>query len=629
MKKSIILITLLGFVFLSARYERQAENSYSEKYYNSLERVVADIYKLQQVVENERPEQEIRDQLHNARTSLKAADIWLRYFHPIAYKKLNAPLPVEWEVEVLEKWESPYERKGAGLTLFELYLEEDYDKDSAANLLKQSLLALKQIADTSDFYIKHDPQQMHYANRLWLLNLASIYTTGFECPNTDSVIVELQAMMESTHEVLSLYNDNYPSYSFSEVYMEGLESAIQFVKRQPKDFELFDHFIFLRHYINPLYGAVQRRIQDLGLKTSNVNDFSLNPQATSIFGQNVYRAQETMGLFKGLDQDADKQRLWDLGELLFYDPVLSGNNQRSCISCHKPSDCFTENEVKTSMSYDGVNRLERNTPSLLGVLNNHLLMLDGRHIHPLRQANDVIHNQKEMGSTKGEVFKEVMKIKHYRKEFKYLSSKVLNDELSVDHIYSALIYYYSSFDERKAPFDQVINNEIELPNEVQQGYNLFMSKAECGTCHFLPEFNGVKPPYVGSEFEVIGTPKDTLFSALSEDLGRGDVHNVAEMTNAFRTPTLRNLSCTQPYMHNGVFETLEEVVDFYNEGGGAGKGLVVDNQTLNSEKLNLTKDEIAKVVTFLKALDEGYELETKDMKLPRGRWKLKKRKTEY
>ena len=114
-----------------------------------------------------------------------------------------------------------------------------------------------------------------------------------------------------------------------------------------------------------------------------------------------------------------------------------------------------------------------------------------------------------------------------------------------------------------------------LKQSEQKGFNLFMSKAQCGTCHFVPQFNGVKPPYAGSEFEVIGVPEDSNYKRLSPDKGRYEINPVNEMMNAFRTGTVRNAAYTKPYMHNGVFQTLDQVIELYDVGGGTGKKLVV------------------------------------------------------
>ena len=141
-------------------------------------------------------------------------------------------------------------------------------------------------------------------------------------------------------------------------------------------------------------------------------------------------------------------------------------------------------------------------------------------------------------------------------------------------------------------------------NEVN-GMNLFMGKAKCATCHFMPLFNGTVPPnFAKTEHEVVGTPMDAEGTRLSNDEGRYKYNMMPQLRNAYKTPGLRNVAETGPYMHNGVYKTLEEVVDFYNKGGGKGLGLPVENQTLPFDKLNLTDKEMKDLVAFMKTLSD-------------------------
>ena len=138
-----------------------------------------------------------------------------------------------------------------------------------------------------------------------------------------------------------------------------------------------------------------------------------------------------------------------------------------------------------------------------------------------------------------------------------------------------------------------------------------MGKAACGTCHFAPAFNGTVPPYYqDSESEVLGIlyEYDTLKPVLDQDIGRlgnGLPGEEAEhFIRSFKTVTVRNAALTGPYMHNGSINTLEEVVDFYNRGGGEGMGLSVPHQTLPPDPLNLTAQEQADIVAFMEALTD-------------------------
>jgi cytochrome c peroxidase len=131
-----------------------------------------------------------------------------------------------------------------------------------------------------------------------------------------------------------------------------------------------------------------------------------------------------------------------------------------------------------------------------------------------------------------------------------------------------------------------------------------MGKAKCGTCHYMPLFNGTLPPkYFASDAEVIGVPASPADTAIDPDPGWFNIIRIASFKHAFKIPTVRNAARTAPYMHNGVFATLEDVMDFYNDGGGAGHGLRVANQTLSSDSLHLTQTEIKEVIAFIKSLN--------------------------
>jgi len=158
---------------------------------------------------------------------------------------------------------------------------------------------------------------------------------------------------------------------------------------------------------------------------------------------------------------------------------------------------------------------------------------------------------------------------------------------------------------------------------VIDGFNLFMGKAGCATCHFPPTFSGLVPPlFYESESEVLGVPAENVGvdAILDDDMGR--YHNgrskefFENYKNSFKTVTLRNIALTAPYMHNGVFNTLEEVMEFYNNGGGAGMGIEVPNQTLPADSLHLTQYEQTAIITFMEALTDTVNLTSKPKSLP-------------
>ncbi len=570
----------------------------------------------------------VKLEIQKARNCMKAGDFWFRYLDPLAQKSINGPLPVEWETEVFEKFEKPYKREGAGLTLAAQYLDEPgWNKKVLLSLVNKAISATdvykadsvtRQLGRYHHFYL---------CNRLFLLNLAAIYTTGFECPDTTAIIPELRMMLTATVEIYQAFNSSFPVTSLSIEYLELYSRMIAFVNSQQNDYSLFDQYHFIKDYVNPLFALNQQLMRQYNVVSRSYVDYTMNKTVSSIFNKDLYRGQSTKGIFLRVE-DPDALKIIDsIGKLFFYDPLLSGNNKRSCASCHNPDKYFSDN-VTTSMEFNNKDHLLRNTPSLINVQYNHLIMLDGRHISLQGQAKDVITNLKEMACDEKELIKKVLSCPDYKKALKLLLSYTPEqEEISIAHIVSAITTYFGKYGNAYSPFDDAMNNKSELTATAQRGFNLFMSKAQCATCHFVPQFNGVKPPFVGSEFEVIGVPADTGYNLLSNDKGRYDVNAADETLHAFRTGSLRNIAHTAPYMHNAVFSSLAEVVDFYNEGGGAGKGLSVPNQTLGSDKLRLTDTEKNELISFMQSLDEKLFFESAPVQLPFSKYKeLNKRK---
>ena len=560
----------------------------------------------------------IKNKIEQARLKLKGIDFWLRYLDPVAYHKINGPLPVEWETEVFEKFEPPYKREGAGLSLAESYLnEKNIEKDSLLHLIHSALQTTKGYLSDSITANLSKYDHFYLANRLFLLNLAAIYTTGFECPGSSNIIPELGSMLESVEHIYAAYNESFPGYPIKNEYLNIYHNAILFVKGQPTDYTKFDHFSFIRKYVNPLFSLNQKMIGNYGVISNNFNDFSLNDKAVSIFDKFLYKGQNPKGIYIAVDDEATLAEIKQVGKLLFYDPILSGNNKRSCASCHKPTEYFTDTAKATSRQFDNQQMLTRNAPSLINVVYNHLLMLDGKHISLMNQAKDVIANPIEMGGNDEEVLKKVLSCNDYAKAFKRFVKLTPNSKkINIDHIVSAVILYYSSYSNYYSPFDNAMNDNKEINTNCEKGFNIFMGKAQCATCHYVPQFNGVKPPYINTEFEVLGVPVDTAYSKISPDSGRARVNSAPQTINAFRTGSIRNAEHTKPYMHNGVFNTLEEVINFYDAGGGVGKGLKISNQTLSPDSLKLSSTEKNQLITFIKSLNENINFEAPPKVLP-------------
>jgi cytochrome c peroxidase len=362
--------------------------------------------------------EEIKSKILSVRTKFKGLDFWFRYLDPLAHKKINGPLPVEWETEVFEKHEKPYKREGAGYTLALQYLEEEnLDKNTLFNLVIQSLQATKAYQADS---ITNELQKHHHfylCNRLYLLNLATIYTSGFDCPEKENIVPELMAMMNEVNEIYTSFNQSFPTYNLNTNYLNLYNQAIQFVANQPKDYLQFDHYSFIRNFVNPLFAINQQLLTNYKVYSKSFVDYSLNKQATSIFSKGLYNGQNSQGIFLRVNDEKILAEIDKLGMIIFYDPILSGNNERSCASCHKPTQFFTDTVATTSLQYNFNCFLERNTPTLINATYNHLIMLDGKHVNLQSQNKGVITSTKEMAANEAEVLQKVLSCNEYKTAF--------------------------------------------------------------------------------------------------------------------------------------------------------------------------------------------------------------------
>lgn len=558
------------------------------------------------------------DQLHECRLKLKASDFWTRYLLPEIYKKLNGPLPVEWENEVFEKYEPPYRLTGAGLSLAEIYLDnEKIAVDTLADLIKISLENIPLYRSDSLLQVLNTPDHFFLANRLFLLNLAAIYTTSFDTPDTSRVVPELRFMLQATSDLYAAFEQSFPDRTLSVPYLQRYEEMIQFVNDQPDTYSLFDHFGFIRNYVNPLFRFNQEMISNYGIVSRHYYDYALNDTVRSLFDKALFTSHQIKGVYAFVEDPKVLSDIRDAGRLLFYDPILSGNLSRSCASCHRPDMYFTDTTRATPFLYNQQGHLDRNAPSLINSVYNHLLMADGRHMSLQLQGKEVMFHPDEMNGNADSLVARVMSCKEYESLFKRLLRYTPEEKkVTIDHIISAITYYYAGFSQYYAPFDDAFNKGSLPGNDVIAGFNVFMSKAKCATCHFVPHFNGLKPPYLASEFEVIGVPADTSFSKLSADSGRYSACPAPETLHAFRTGSLRNIDHTAPYMHNGVFSHLDQVIRFYDEGGGAGRGLDVPNQTLDAAPLHLTDGEKKELLAFMTSLNEVVKFDKAPARLP-------------
>jgi cytochrome c peroxidase len=355
----------------------------------------------------------------------------------------------------------------------------------------------------------------------------------------------------------------------------------------------------VRSYADPLYTVLFKIIQAHNFQLPEERR-PVGQQATSLFSRDFF----DINFFSPNKRYQVTPQRIELGKRLFYDSVLSPLTGRSCATCHDPAKAFSDGYTVAS-SLDKNVTIKRNTPTLLNAALQTRYFYDSRTATLENQLNSVVHNKEEMGGSLQESIPRLAGNNNYALFF----AEAYNGEPITEYnIANAISSYIRSLVRLNSRFDRYMRGENSALNkEEKNGFNLFAGKAKCATCHYIPLFNGLVPPeFVETESEVIGVPALAAKknSKLSDDKGKFLFTKSVVHLHAFKTPALRNISLTAPYMHNGVFKTLNEVMNFYNKGGGAGLGIAPETQTLPSQPLNLSKKEIKNIISFLEALTD-------------------------
>ncbi len=280
----------------------------------------------------------------------------------------------------------------------------------------------------------------------------------------------------------------------------------------------------------------------------------------------------------------------ELGEKLFFDPILSLDRSISCASCHQPEFAFADNKAFSIGVNDSIGT--RNTPSVMNMASRPFFFHDGRASSLEAQAVMPIENPVEMNLS----FDEAVKRVNENEQYVQLFNDIYNANPDRNNITNALAEFQRSLEsDGSAPHDIWISgvDTNALSASQLRGREIFIAdKFKCFECHFSPDFTG-------DEFRNIG-----LYNGESlNDMGRYDVTKDSSDIGKFKVPGLRNVALTAPYMHNGMMETLEEVVDYYSDPSGFVKN-PINSDTLMQEPLNFTDQQKEDLVQFLHSLTD-------------------------
>jgi cytochrome c peroxidase len=278
----------------------------------------------------------------------------------------------------------------------------------------------------------------------------------------------------------------------------------------------------------------------------------------------------------------------ELGELLFFDSILSKDRTVSCATCHRPDYAFAD----TSAVSKGVKGKKgvRNTPTSMNVLLHQTFFWDGRAKSLEEQALAPIENPVEMNLSLDQAITRLKKSKKYNAYFK----KIFGTEPNRENLGIAIAAFERTLETSDSPFDnwKFSDDSNAVSEEVKRGFVLFNGKGKCVQCHFGADLTA-------NEFRNIG-----LFDGKQlNDSGRMVVTGKKEDIGKFKTPSLRNAAITAPYMHNGMLKTLDDVIEFYNNTDKVIPN-PINKDTILAKPLDLTVQEKNDLKAFLISLTD-------------------------
>jgi len=313
--------------------------------------------------------------------------------------------------------------------------------------------------------------------------------------------------------------------------------------------------------------------------------------------------QQAFPRMKSIEENPITPAKVSLGKLLYFDPILSGDNTISCAHCHHPDFGFSDGR-KTSMGFRGKgigpergdgDVLARGAPVVWNAAYNPLQFWDGRAKDLEEQAGGPIQDAHEMNQNAAQLVRELLAIPEYVHLFQNVFGGKPDEAVTFRNVTKAIATFERTILSFNSKFDRYAGGDPAALNDSERrGLQLFRSlKTRCFECHAMPNFSD-------GSFRVIGVPEP---EDQPHDPGRAKVPGQGP-ESAFKVPTLRNVALSAPYMHNGRFAKLEDVIDFYSKGGGhqfTNQSLAIDDKIGAFE---ITPEETADLVAFVHALTD-------------------------
>lgn len=532
------------------------------------------------------PSEERKEYYKEARKYFKMMEPILAYSDKNNYKSLNAPNIIQVKGE--ESQDTRVINPIGFQVIEENLYEEEIDTVTLTRAINVTRDRLKLIKENLSLKLKD--YHIIWLLREQIVRIAATGITGFDSPVLSQSLLESKYSYSTLIEIVKMNENKFKSKELKDKFIQEIIVA---QKDLDHDFDTFDRFTFIKKHTDNQLKLLVEIQKDWNVKFPF--EMALSNTLTTLF------SKDALNINYFSDQLSDTTNLAqkvEFGKELFNDKSLSKDYTMACATCHVKELAFTDGKKTFDKNQT------RNTPTVAYSAYQQAFFMDARAGSLEGQVVGVVKNHNEFNMSMDSVVNRVQQNHIYKNKLEEL----YNNKRIDYNIRHAIASYIRSLNPFNSKFDKNIRGEENtLTEEEQLGFNLFMGKATCATCHFAPVFNGTVPPnYTDTELEFIGVPgtTDTINAQLSPDLGRFELFKTPERKHFFKTPTVRNAGVTAPYMHNGVYANLQEVMNFYNIGGAAGLGIENDYQTLPFDNLSLTTEEVKALIAFTKTLTD-------------------------
>nr|MBP6687690.1 hypothetical protein [Lacibacter sp.] len=519
MRKQLIIFlpaALVVLLLLSAYLLPVSNNEKVDQYYlQQLQVLKQKLQTLQQSCKKNSSVLVLQQHFKEARLAYKKLAVLTEYFNVYETKYLNGPALKRVEEDNPTVVVEPQGFQVVEEKLFSQWSNAKYKMISED--LERMLITVNKLEHEPDRIYKFRDERVFDALRSSVLRIITMGISGFDSPIAQHSLPEAIASIEGMQAIIDLYRNELEKKQAGSY--QSLSQQLAAAKKNllaNNSFNSFDRLHFITQYANPLSVSIVKARFQLGFAMPEERR-PVNPDAVTIFENNAFDIR----FFSPADRYQITPERIELGRQLFYDPILSGTKNRSCATCHQPAKAFTDG-LATAISIDNKTSLTRNTPTLWNSALQTRQFFDSRTTTLEDQMSAVVHNPAEMKGSLEESIPLLQQHPTYKKLFQqaYPEHK---EPIIQYNIGNAIASYIRSLIALNSRFDHYMRGDKTKLNAVEKnGFNLFMGKAKCGTCHYMPLFNGLVPTeFVETESEVLGVPKTNSKQKLLLDIDEG------------------------------------------------------------------------------------------------------------